>query len=392
MDSAEALVPDVETVVDSGQRAVPDSNGLQQSWNTDGRHYEKSNGMIEVGGRSYQFRVSFMRLPDMDARYGRSVQFPFGRRVMTEVAPDLERRNDIIVPVFPGWGETSAQFEGDFLNLLLEVLHEAGYKNPKIIGINCSGRGTPEYLREENRIRISGVGLKDEIYDADEIARMLITRDYFGDKNYRPDVAVIGHSMGYLNSVGFLNVLNHREGPEGGGREDLRVKKLLAMMPAVDGPFAMVRAKFLWAVRKQIMPAVRQTMKGEGSLELSVDDYHRIMFGDKDFRDPEHYSRSVPDSARRFLELTLNRRRRFDHVFKPGGTGDGVDVMVLKGGRDRLIPDNAVSDLPNLIRERDLTGLYQVEDLPDLSHAVPFRLRDAQRAQIMMALGKFFRK
>lgn len=382
------LFDEAETHLDFA--TIPEQNDLQRAWVEDGRYYEEKHGEIEVGGQKYQFRVSFV---DLRIRDSIDASFSTNKRVITEVAPNLGARNDIIVPVLPGWGETSAQFEGDFLDLLLEVLHEAGCKNPKVIGINCSGRGTPEYLMEESRGRISGIGLMDEVHDAANIAQMLMGRGYFGDKRYIPNVVVIGHSMGFLNSAAFLNVLNYGEGPGKRDRDgDLRVKKLLSMMPAVDGPFAMVRARFLWAVRKQVMPALQQAIPGKGALELDEADYHRIMFGDEDFRDFEQFARSVPDSAKRFLQLTLNTQRRFGHIFRPDGTGDGVDLTVWKGGQDRLIPDNAVVDLPKFIGRRGLRNRARVVELPNLSHSIPFRLRDAQMLEVRMALEGFFAK
>ncbi|MBI5754533.1 hypothetical protein HZA40_05350 [Candidatus Peregrinibacteria bacterium] len=62
----------------------------------------------------------------------------------------------------PGWGETTAQFEGDFLELLLEELKVCGYRNPKVVGVNVSGRGTAEYMADENKKRISRIGMMDE--------------------------------------------------------------------------------------------------------------------------------------------------------------------------------------------------------------------------------------
>jgi pimeloyl-ACP methyl ester carboxylesterase len=344
---------------------VPPQNDLQTAWNENDKHYEKKSGGIEVGGKPYEFKVSFIELGHQ-------------RRAITEVAPDLDKRHDIVIPVLPGWGETSAQFEGDFLEILLEVLKEAGYENPKIIGVNVSGRGTPEYVQDENRARISSIGLMDEITDAADIADVLAGHGHFGNRGQKPSVAVIGHSMGALNASAFMDVLN-----KGG---DHKVDKLLQMMPAVDGPFAMMRAKFLWAVRKQVITATQQAFTGKGALELGVEDYHRIMFGDKHFRDPEQFARSLPDSSRRFLELTLNRKRRFEDVYKPGGTADGVKMTVWQGGKDSLIPDSAIDDLSFLVGDGGLNDVVNIRVLPMISHSLPFRLRDEQMIDVKSAL------
>jgi|GEM_PF-1888937 len=344
-------------------------NDLQTAWDEQERHYEEKSGRIEINGKPYDFKVSFI-----DMRLWREgSDFPTNRRAITEVAPDLSKRSDIVVPVLPGWGETSAQFEGDFLELVLEVLETAGYKNPKIIGINVSGRGTPDYLRDKNKQKISGIGLMNEIVDAGNIAEVLIGRNYFGDRNHVPEVALLGHSMGSLNAISFLKTVN---------AEDSRARKLLAMMPAVDGPLAMFRAKFLWAVRKQVPQALRETISRSGALELGEEDYFRIMFGNPHFRDREQFMRSLPDSSRRFLELTLNMRRRLNDVFVPNGPGKDVDVTVWKGGHDELIPDSATHDFSG--------DSVRIDELPDLSHSIPFRLRGNQREQIREALQRFF--
>ncbi|MCX6735214.1 MAG: hypothetical protein NTZ25_04905 [Candidatus Peregrinibacteria bacterium] len=364
-------------------------NDFQSAWNEKDKHYEEKNGVIEVSGRQYQFKVSFLNLRGDEMGTSFSTQ----KRAITEVAPQLgaNARHDVIVPILPGWGETSAQFEGDFLNLVLEVLQEAGFENPKVLGINPSGRGTPDYIQDESRGRISAIGMMDEVKDSSNIANVLMMRGYFGDKRYVPNVAVMGHSMGSLDAISFLDSLNYGEGPGRRNRdEDLRVRKFLSMMPAVDGPFAMVRARFLWAVRKQVMESLKQAIPGKGALSLNEQDYHRIMFGDESFRDAEQYARSVPDSARRFLQLTLNPTRKFKDVFSKDGTGDGVDLTVWKGGKDKLIPDNAIMDLPEFVGRKGLKNKVDVNELPDLSHSIPFRLRDAQRDQVKAALGKFF--
>ncbi len=364
-------------------------NDLQSAWNKDGRCYEEKSGEIEVGGRQYQFKVSFLNLRGDET----SSSFSTLRRAITEVAPNLGRdaRHDIVVPVLPGFGETTAQFEGDFLNLVLEALQESGFKNPKVLGINTLGKGTPEYVQDESRGRISTIGMMDGINDSANIANVLAARGYFGNRGFLPNVAVMGHSMGSLDAISFMDVLNYGEGPGRRNRsEDLKVRKFLSMMPAVDGSFAMVRARFLWAVRKQVFDSVKQAVSGRGAISLSKEDHHRIMFGDENFRDEEQFERGLPDSARRFLQLTLNGRRRLGHVFEKDGTGDGVDLTVWKGGQDRLIPDNAITDLPEFVGRNGSENKTEIVELPDLSHSIPFRLRDAQRDQVKAALGKFF--
>lgn len=378
-------VVDHEAVTRRDIPAMPELNDLQTAWNEQGRHYEEKSGEIEVGGQRYQFRVSFVDLDSVDLE-----TFPTNRRVVTEVGVDLRTRPDFAVCVLPGWGETSAQFEGDFLELLLEELKLCGYKNPRVVGVSVSGRGTPEYLAEGNRNRISRIGMMDEVDDARKLVSVLNERGYFGQGSVSTPVAIIGHSMGALNAMEALDRFNAVSLFTSRRR---RVDKVLNMMPVVDGPLALLRTRFLSAVRKQVLPSIGQAwIKRSGSLDLNQADYNRIMFGDVQFRDPEQRARSVPDSALRFLQATLNTRERFGYILRPNGTADNVDFTVLRGGKDRLIPDNAVSYLPDLVKRRGLKGRAEVVDLPDLSHSIPFRLRGEQREQVQAALKGFLKK
>lgn len=387
------IQPGTDREIQLDEADLVEQNALQTAWNEKDKHYEEKSGVIEVGGQKYQFKVSFIKL-----RYRGEEDAPFTygmRRAITEVAPDLEAPHDIVIPVLPGWGETTAQFEGDFLDLLLESLKEAGYVNPKIIGVNACGRGTPEYLEEPNRNRISSISLMQEIDDAENIAEALAGRGYFykPDSNpvEKPPVVVIGHSMGALNSSAFLNILNHNGGTPGSQPKnvELKVEKLLHMMPAVDGILAMVRWRFLKAVFTQVPKSLKQGISGKGALELGADDYHRIMFGDEKFRDDEQYARSVPDSARRFLQLTLNFSHKFGDVYSAGGAAEGVKMAVWQGGNDKLIPDNAISYLGRLVRDGGMAGEVNIDNLPALSHSIPFRLRGEQREQVRAALKRF---
>lgn len=361
-------------------------NDLQTAWNEDGRHYEDKSGQVEMNGETYEFRVSFVDLDNVDLN-----TFPTNRRAVTEVGPDLRSRPDIAVCVMPGWGETSAQFEGDFLECLLEELKVCGYKNPKVVGVNVSGRGTSEYLKDGNKERISRIGMMDEVDDAGNLVYLLDRRGYFGQGSVETPVTVIGHSMGHLNAMRSLSVFNN------GRFNHLRADRLLSMMPAVDGPLKMLRGKFLAAVRKQVPSAVWQAwMRREGSLELNEADHNRIMFGDENSRDPEQFKRGVPDSARRFLDVTLNLKERFDDVLRIGGVGDGVNFTVVKGGKDNLVPDSAIDYLPKIVGERELKdrgrmkGLVEVAELPDISHSLPFWMSNEQRAQVKKMLKEFF--
>ncbi|MEK7672680.1 MAG: alpha/beta hydrolase [Patescibacteria group bacterium] len=360
---------------ESGEYREP--NNLEKQYDTQGRHYieGEGEGEIPVGGKDYQYRVSFKRFGENDNR------FPTNQRAIREVAPDLEMPHDHVVAEFWGWGETTAQADGDFLQIELERLRHLGYKNPKVVGINVSGRGTPEYMMAGNKEKISRISLLDETKNACDMTVALEAEGMFGKDC---PISVIGHSMGYPNTAQFVAALN--------SGDSKRVKKLLAMMPANDKYRAVARPGFLWTVRNQVPPALEQWWNGGGSLELDEKDYHRIMLSDPTLSHRDQFERGVPDSALRFLELTLANRDSTSGVFRPDGAGNDMDITIVEGGRDHLIPRSSIDKIARTVGAKGLNNRVTRERMPDLAHFFPLRIRGVQREQIREVLGRFLSK
>ena len=367
-------------------------NGLQNQWDPEKHCYIEGSGTTHFNGQPYQHKVEFLKMRREDSGKG----FPTAQRAITQVAPDLEApMHDLyVLNEGPGWGESTAQFEGDYLECLLEVLMELGYKNPNVIGVNTLGRGTPEYVQAENRKRISSIGFGESLDDAANLTATLRERGYFGDSSiFTPNIAVMGHSMGGLDAKVATSVLNNGAG-EGRRRraEDYPVNKLLALMPVSDGPLEMVRWRFVHAVRSQIATAVWQTLKGKGFMQLSEEEVAEIMFNNREFEDEKHYAGSVPDSATRFLGLATNLWRRYNGLWRQGGPGDGVEVMVARGEKDNIVPDNAIYSLPKYVNRKGLKGGAEVVNLSSFSHSIPFTLTPEQKVELKQVFREFFKR
>lgn len=347
---------------------------LHELWDEDGRFYKESDGdrskRFLLDGKQYEAKiVSIDQDIDTDV-------FPTKRRVVVQIAHNLNDVHDIVVPVLPGWGETSAQFEGDFLMGLLRALRQYGYQNPKIVGINCSGRGTKEYMQSPNNEKISKIGLQDELDDAYTLALYLDEQGFLGD-----NITIVGHSMGVLNTMSFLEALI-AENSCLGMKSDInqRVKKVVHLMPATDEPLAFLHWRFLLTVRNSVLPAVFQYFRRRGYLTLNEADYHRIMFGNMPELDIAHFKRSVPDSARRFLQLTFNGKRRFKNIFEGDYLGQ-VGFHVVLGQQDKLIPERVVSNWRKYLGNR-IEGIMKGHGMGAFSHSLPFEMNFHQKQQM----------
>lgn len=332
------------------------------------RAFGRSAGesIVEVDGEPYQRQELIINVGDFDG----GEDWPTKLRLVVEIAPNLDEDADIVIPILPGWGETSMQFEGDFSQILFKVLKKQGYKNPKIVGVNTSGRGTGVYDR--NSAKAFNVGLQGEIDDAARIAEILLRDGHLG-KN----MALIGHSMGVLNSMSFLKTIN-----ENRGDVNARVSRVMHFMPATDEPFAFMNPLFLWAVRNQVLPALGHLVSGSGALKLAKQDYDRMMLSGAE--DEELLAGSSPDSAKRFLQLIFNTHRRFEDVFAAGGAAEDVDFTVFRAQNDELIPSIVSEKWAAHLASKPLVGDVKERVLQKFPHVPPYDM-NAYQKQVMHA-------
>lgn len=297
--------------------------GLDQVWDNESRSYK---GPVEGYGDGLNYRVSELEVEGCDLEV-----FPTAKRVVSESAVDLDKPHDGLIVYVPGWGETTAQTEGGFHKSMYEVLADRRVFNPRVVGVNPSGRGAAEY--HQNRDQISKIGITDELRDTKQIARQLYER--WSSETFVAgevsDVTLVGHSMGALGTMAFAEGL--LEIAQEFDDTRLKISRIVHLMPAISN-FASL--KFFKSVFPHVAESLKQRVQNSGYLEISRDDHYRMMFENEDI-DPDHYDRGVPDSAKRFLDLLVNRRSQFDGVLD--GL-KGAEFFVFEGEKDRLLPVN----------------------------------------------------
>ena len=354
-----------------------DFSQLHDMWD-DERHCYKlgegpAEGEIFLDEVNYHFEISEI---DLTGEEG-------GKRILTEIIADTSAEPDIVVPVFGGFGETSAQFEGNFLECQLRALMLKGYKNPKILGVNCSGRGSAEYMG--NQENIARYDLNYEFEDARLWAGYLDENAYLGSD---AEVLPMAHSMGCMDVIEFMDALHSREDVAKVSSETRgRIKDVLHFMPAVDVPFACLRPKFVSAVIVEAPSALAQAISGKGGLAYSPKRYAKAMLDPKS-PDQQLCDRGVADSARKFLEFTLTFKRRFSDKLASGGVNDGVRFHILQAGQDHIIPDGTADKWHDYL-SGDGIGVepQDVFVASRLNHSIPFStMTSVQRQQMMKFL------
>ncbi len=297
--------------------------GLDQAWDNEARSYK---GPVEGNGDGLDYRVSELEMEGCNLQV-----FPTAKRVVSESAVDLDKPHDGLIVYVPGWGETTAQTEGGFLQSIYQVLADKRVFNPRVVGVNPSGRGTAEY--HENRDRISKIGITDELKDTKQIARQLyeqwLSETFVAGEV--SDVTLVGHSMGALGTMAFAEGLLEIAKEFDDTR--INISRIVHLMPAISN-FASL--KFFKAVFPHVAESLKQRVQNSGYLEIPRQDHYRMMFENEDI-DPAHYDRGVPDSAKRFLDLLTNRRSRFEGVL---ANLKDTEFFVLEGAKDRLLPVN----------------------------------------------------
>ena len=353
-----------------------DFTNIHSMWDGFGRHYNGAAiGGILVNGKPYQFRITQFNTTNTE-------NMPTNRRVFTEMAPDLDTESDHTAIYFPGFGETSAQMEGDPASVIFESLQNAGYLNPKLISLNPCGRGTREYM--EHVDLISRIGVLDEIKDVRELVWMLLCR-----RKVQGDVSLITHSMGTLDVMGSLDVLKGK------------VKNMAQLMPCTDKPIGLTFSpRFLWTVRKHLRASLGQAYRKEGAVLITEPDHNRMMFSIKskeneaggvhDFND--HCESSVTDSSRRFVGIALNGKRLPRDIVTPEAC-KGIKAHVMQAGQDAVIPDSMVRNQVKCLKRM---GMVVQGDKPFIAksfpHAIPMRMTPEQRGEFGEFLGGVFKR
>ncbi len=359
----------------------PGLTKMHSMWNAFTRHYiEQYNGQI-IGGifannEPHQFRVTQFDTPHTE-------NMPTNRRVITEMSPKLTEPSDHTAIYYPGFSETSAQMEGDPAEIAFEMMRAGGHDNPKLLCLNPCGKGTREYVERTNLI--SRIGVLDEVRDVRVLVKILLDRGVI-----QGDVSLIAHSMGTLTAMASLDIL------EG------RVKNMIQLMPCTDKSVGLTFSpRFLWTVRNH----VKYSLDWKNPVPIDKESHDRIMFsvqkgkgseeseteGEAEAHDhSDHHAGSVPDSSRRFFQVTLNKGRLPREVFKPEAA-KGVKAHIMQAGHDALIPDSMVSN-----QVRYLKGLGMEIDAPFVAesfpHAIPMHMNARQRREFGEFLGGAFKK
>lgn len=111
-------------------------------------------------------------------------------RVELVLRPDFSKAPDRSLVVLGGWGEPSAMFAGNFLDILTDKLKREGVRNPHIHFLNPGGKGTRDYAE---RAEASRLGLQASMEDVGHFAEEI--HDQLGG-----ETTILGHSMGYMQS------------------------------------------------------------------------------------------------------------------------------------------------------------------------------------------------
>ena len=356
---------------------------LNDHWDKENGIYVPGKGTMKIEGVEHQFLVDEVKaIPERPG-------YPTSDRIITEYAEDLSQDPDITVVLLPGWGETTAQFEGDFLNILISSMRSAGYSNPKIVGFNTCGKGTADYM--ENDQLISGTNYAKESEDIRAMTDYMCRRD----KKLGENVWVLGHSMGGLNAMAFLRHMEVRGNISlASGQTARKVNGVMAMMPSWNERLALgLSGKFLNSVKGQIPPGAPQYVTGKGNLHLTQEQHIKMMFsGQEDEATVAQYLRGNPDSARKFFDITLTFRRQWLDLFERG-LAKGTEFHFLKGGQDALIPVSAVDAGYRYVNKHigDTARVTNTE-APDLTHSFSMEIIGLQREQLeeylAMSLGR----
>ena len=202
-------------------------------------------------------------------------------------------------------------------------------------------------------------------------------------------MCLVGHSMGNLAACAFWEQLNGAKEVESErATTNVKVNRLLAMMPATDQRLGLIRPGFLSAVMSQVLPAIYKVLIDHTGLDLDYDDFKRIMFEGSILNQRTDWVRIVPDSAKRFLEATLIWNRRFGDLFKAAASDQDLEVHIFGGGNDTLIPRSMLKDYQSYLGDQGITADITYGE--KFSHSIPFDMSFAQEDEMGAFFGKAF--
>lgn len=313
---------------------------------------------VEIGGRPYLAEVHGFKLEDAV----RNPRIVTAQRVCVTVNALLPiEEGDKTFVFFPGWSGNALQWMGDPVSTLYGAAREAGERNVRFVGVNSVGRGTGKYA--ENSGGISATRLMDRPQDAVAMVRRLIKDEIVGGR-----VSLLSHSVGYFEMMAVWEMLRETA---------VQVEEVIALMPAADLRGAYLNPGWLKTTAPVVVEAIQQYVNRSGSLSLNSEVYAESMFSSID-GDPDHYARSVPDSATAFVDLTLNLRRRFADQTR-FACQSSVRKMVVAGGEDALITPEMALRVASLLNAEHRM-------LDNFAHSIPVMMSDAQRAQFRQVL------
>lgn len=129
-----------------------------------------------------------------------------------------------------------------------------------------------------------------------------------------------------------------------------------------------------------MVPAIRGLVTNAG-MSFSDADYSRMMFAnDCDSAMYLNYERGLPDSGRRFLEITLlNMARRFDEVLADLAD-DGTGVTIIEHGRESIVPPGMPNKHFEYMRKMGVNA--HLREWVSVPHAIPFRMTAQQKNEL----------
>jgi len=325
-------------------------------------YYRPGTGTEEREGGTIHFEVRELLDAAVDPN-----RFLTQMRVNVIVTKDTEAPIDRTVICYPGWGETSAIFTGDALDVLMEAIKRDGSRNPRFIFPNTGGRGT---YTAADRNWASTTSFRAAMEDARRLPKELLSRGELIGL-----VSVIGHSMGYMNAWSFIEGLLEEKAKNPAAPFNLQ--SITGLMPATDEALGTVSPRFLGAVAKHVWPAAKCTATGK-SLSVSPEDYNALMFADSSHPDRENFKRSVPDSGRVFLEWAA---RNFARKPLPENDWTEVRANILWAGQEALLPDKMGINEARFLRENGVKAHYHT--LQNFSHAIPYKMSEEQKTELL---------